>query len=97
MAKPVPERIRQLVLAGRLSFSAKAIDQLFCGLFDYEDLIHSILFGQVIKKERDESGIARYKYTIIGPSRSGEPVYSCGKVRKREGREYFIITFHSAD
>jgi hypothetical protein len=33
MPKPVPEKIQRLVVAGRISFSAKAIDQLFWGPF----------------------------------------------------------------
>lgn len=92
----VPDRIRKLVAEEKLSFSEKAILQLYNGPFDIEDLKNSILFGTVIKKERDEMGIARFKYTIIGPAISGALVYSCGKIRKREGREYFLITFHEA-
>ena len=92
----VPENIKKLVAAEQLSFAEKAIEQLYRGPFDIEDLKNSILFGTVIKKERDETGIAKFKYVIIGPAISGALVYSCGKVRKRAGQEYFIITFHEA-
>jgi hypothetical protein len=84
-------------LRGQIEFSAKASDQLFWGPFEVADLVHSILFGEVTKKERDELGIAKFKYTIIGPSLGGERIYSYGKIRKRDKHEYFIITFHEAD
>lgn len=92
----VPEKIRKLVAEERLSFSEKAIWQLYHGPFDIEDLKNSILFGTVLKKERDEVGAAKFKYAIMGPAISGALVYSCGKIRKRAGQEYFIITFHEA-
>lgn len=59
---------------------------------------NAIIYGKLIKKERDETGVAKYKYTIIGPALDGDPLYCCGKIRKRRsGEEYFIITFHGAE
>jgi hypothetical protein len=86
----------ELVAARRLLFSAKAQQQLDTGRCSIEVLVHSILYGKVHKKERDELKEARYKYTIIGPSVGGHAVYSCGKIVQREGTQYFIITFHEA-
>lgn len=93
----LPEQIQKLVSRGLLDFSEKAFRQLFAGIYDEEDIQNAILLGTVIKKERDETGVAKYKYTIIGPSLRGDQIYCCGKIRKKgNGRIYFIITFHGA-
>jgi hypothetical protein len=83
-------------MARRLLFSAKAQQQLDTGRYSIEDSVHSILYGKVHKKERDELKEARYTYTIIGPSLGGQAVYSCGKIVKRERTYYFILTFHGS-
>lgn len=76
-------------------FSNKASLALREGRFSSEDLICSIINEVVVKKERDETGIARYKYTIIGPALDGCMLYCCGKIIEHEGSKYFfIITFH---
>ncbi|MCI0695599.1 hypothetical protein L0337_26790 [candidate division KSB1 bacterium] len=93
----VPEEIIYLVERDFLIFSQKAEHLLEIGRFSFDDLKHSLLNGYVRKKERDEIGEARYKYTIIGPARSGEAIYSCGKIVRRHGKQYFIITFHEAE
>jgi len=90
----VPNKIISLVKDHRVIFSGKARHQLDLGVFDTDDVIHSILYGKVIKKERDEQKVSEYKYTIIGPSRSGVSIYSCGKIVNLFERTYFIITFH---
>ncbi len=92
--KEAPNQIISLVKDHQVLFSAKARHQLDTGIFDSDDLIHSVLDGEVIKKERDEKKISGYKYTIIGPSRSGVPIYSCGKIISLLEKAYFIITFH---
>ncbi|MDI6792037.1 MAG: hypothetical protein QME81_04120 [bacterium] len=91
---PVPKQILDIVKRRQVIFSEKARYQLDTGEFDTDDLIHSILHGQVVKKERDELRFSRYKYTVVGKSISGKPVYSCGKVVKLLDKNYFIITFH---
>lgn len=92
---PVPEKILWLVSRGYIEFSGKGYKQLFAGTYDEDDVKNAILFGQVVKKERDETKVAKYKYTIIGPAQNGVSLYCCGKVRKKiSGEEYFIITFH---
>jgi len=92
----VPEQILDLVNRRQVIFSGKARYQLDTGEFDTDDLIYSILHGQVVKKERDELRTSRYKYTIIGKSISGKSLYSCGKVVELLDRNYFILTFHEA-
>lgn len=62
--------------------------------FSLEDLRHSIINGEVVKKEKDEKKAARYKYTIIGQAISGRPIYSTGKIITVDKKKYFIITFH---
>jgi len=95
--KLVPESIKKLVRAERIAFSKKARSVLFSGILTLDDLICSVLNGSVVKREKDETGRAKLKYTIIGPALSGRSVYSCGKiVRDEREKEYFIITFHEA-
>ena len=90
----IPISIIKLISKNQFGFSEKAFLQLFDGRFDLEDLKNSILYGRLIKKERDEAGASAYKYIILGPSKSGELIYSCGKIIRRNGKEYFLITFH---
>ena len=92
--REVPDQIISLVKDRQVLFSAKARHQLDTGTFDTDDLIHSVLYGQVVKKERDGQKASRYKYTIVGPSRSGDSIYSCGKIINLLEKAYFIITFH---
>lgn len=92
---PLPKSIKELVQREQLSYSDKAYDALLEGRFSLDDLIGSILKGAVVKKERDETRRAQYKYAIIGPALDGCLLYSCGKIVEHKGREYyFIITFH---
>lgn len=95
--RQVPESIKKLIRAESIAFSKKARRVLFSGILTLDDVICSILNGSVVKRERNETKKARFKYTIIGPALSGRPVYSCGKIVKDEREEeYFIITFHEA-
>lgn len=88
------DRIRALVRSDRIRFSGKAAQSLMEGPWTLEDFRHSILCGHIDKRERDETRVAKYKYVIIGPALNGTPLYSCGKIIKRAGMEYFVITFH---
>lgn len=90
----VPKQIIKLSKERLVLFSGKAQHQLDIGIFDTDDLIHSIIHGKVMKKEKDERKESLYKYTIIGPSLSGTSIYSCGKIVKLLKKTYFIITFH---
>jgi len=90
----IPLSVIKLVSRNDFGFSNKAYNQLYEGRYDLKDLKNSILYGRLIKKERDKVGVSSFKYVIIGPSKSGELIYSCGKIIKRNGKEFFIITFH---
>jgi hypothetical protein len=92
----IPQEIVRLIQQRRYLLSSKARNQLHVGRFSTEDLLNSIIHGQVTKKERDETGKAKYKYTIIGPALSGERIYSCGKIIYLDGKTYFVITFHES-
>jgi len=93
----VPEQIIRLVSRRLIEFSEKGYRQLFEGSYDENDIQNAITFGTLVKKERDETRAARFKYTIIGPSLKGDPMYCCGKIRKKvDGNKFFIITFHGA-
>lgn len=94
--KEVPQEIIMLVKSRQVLLSGKARHRLDTDLFDTDDLIYSIAHGKILKKEKDEQGVSRYKYTVIGPSRGGNPIYSCGKVVQLNKKSYFIITFHEA-
>ncbi|MBU0700483.1 hypothetical protein KKE26_04200 [bacterium] len=58
---PVHEQIISLVKKRQVVFSEKARYQLDTGEFDTEDLVHSIIHGQIVKKERDELRVSQYK------------------------------------
>jgi len=90
----IPINILKLISRNKFGFSEKAFNQLFDGRYDLDDLKNSIIYGRLVKKERDETRIASYKFIIIGPAKSGELIYSCGKIINRNGKKYFIITFH---
>lgn len=94
--KIVPTQIKELIKQHRVILSGKARQQLTTGRFDTDDLLNSILCGDLVKKEKDEQNQARYKYTIIGPACSGEQLYSCGKIITMLEKTYFVITFHEA-
>ena len=90
----VPGEVKKLVRQRKIIFSAKARHQLDNGRFYTGDLINSLLYGKLVKKERDEYHGGEYKYVIIGPAHSGAHVYSCGKIVQLHDENYFIITFH---
>mgnify|MGYP001579741763 CR=1 FL=1 len=92
--REVPNRVIDLVKDRQVLFSMKARHQLDAGFFDTDDIMHSVLYGKLVKKERDEQEASQHKYTIIGPSRSGIPLYSCGKIINFLEKAYLIITFH---
>ena len=92
----VPKQIVELVRGQCILLSEKARYALDTGNFDTDDLVYSIIHGKVAKKEIDETKQSYYKYIIIGPSKSGIPLYSCGKIVTVDQKKYFIITFHSA-
>lgn len=92
--KPVPKTVLQLIRQEQILFSKKAWSQIVNGMFSLDDLIHSIINGKLVKKEKDELEQASYKYVIIGPALSGTPLYSCGKIITHGENNYFVITFH---
>jgi hypothetical protein len=90
----IPITILKLISKNQFGFSEKAFLQLFDGRFDLLDLKNSLLYGRLIKKERDAVSTSTYKYIIIGPAKNGELIYSCGKIIRTNGKDYFLITFH---
>ncbi|MBI4870417.1 MAG: hypothetical protein HY814_02495 [Candidatus Riflebacteria bacterium] len=95
--RPVPELLKRLVLADRVALSAKTRLLIRTSSLRVEDVLHAILEGRLVKRERDELSKIRWKYTVIGPALGGRAVYCCGKVLEDEdGKMYFIITAHWA-
>lgn len=92
-----PENIINLIKRKRVSFSNKALKYLYSGKYSLADISNSIILGNLKKKEKDEQGKSKYKYTIIGPALNGDLIYTCGKILKLEGKNYFFITIHKAD
>lgn len=91
----VPRQIVELVNHHKFVLSEKARRQADSyPWFTTDDLEKSVIHGRVLKKQRDERGETKYKYVIVGPSISGPPVYSCGKIVKRDSQFYFVLTFH---
>lgn len=96
--RPVPEIIRRLAQQGLLRLSDKAESCVATTMLDVEDIENAIIEGRLVKRERDETGQVRWKYTIIGPAHSGRPVYCAGKVITTGGGvRYFVLTAHWAD
>ncbi len=93
--RPVPEPIKELVRNGLVMMSKKTRQILLESTLELEDIYQSVLEGCVVKRESDETNESRWKYTVIGPSRTGRRVYSAGKICETpSGKRYFLITTH---
>lgn len=93
--RPVPPAILRLVAQERVKFSRKAWQEVQGPFFAVADVLHALLNGVVVKRERDETGQARFKYTVHGPSLGGRTVYCAGKVIADEDEAlFFVITNH---
>lgn len=93
----VPQEIKKLIYDKKISFSHKAIRYITESKYSLSDFENAILSGELKKKEKDELNISKYKYTIIGPAKNGNILYTCGKIIELEGKNYFFLTLHEAD
>lgn len=95
------EEIKRLVTCGHFRYSEKIRESIEDGLFEEEDLVHSVLSAtEIQKKERDErrEAVHRMKYVILGRDVHGRLLYTVGKVVQRpDGQLYSFITARQAD
>jgi hypothetical protein len=88
-------KIQVLVQKQQYELSSHVRDSLAEGDFDIEDIEYSILYGTIVIRQRDEIKVAidGKKYVIAGPTKSGLPFETVGKViHGYEEQVYFIIT-----
>ncbi len=75
--------------------SGKVHGRIANGVFSRKDVVHSILNGRIIKKQKDEleEAVDGKKYVICGPSPNGLALETAGKIVEFEdGIKYFIMT-----
>ena len=93
----VSENICSLIRTNKITFSKKAISYIAQNKYSLIDFKNAVLNGYMKKKEKDETNISDYKYTILGPALNGKELYTCGKIILMDGKKYFFITIHEAD
>lgn len=96
----VLQRIKRLVLQGRIGFAAKARDEMQADGLHADDIIETIVTASSIAKTiRSKSGDRRYAgeklYVIKGFNLSGTPIYTKGAIVKRPEGEYFYFLVSS--
>lgn len=92
----VLQRIKRLVLRGRIGFSAKARGEMLADGLIIDDIIETIVTTSTIAKTiRSTSGDRRYAseklYVIKGRSLSGTPIYTKGAIVHHPQGDYFYF------
>jgi hypothetical protein len=88
----IQDTIRSLVRDERLILRAHALDKLEENDWTFDELVQSILNGQILDAESDDHSVDHKKYTILGDG-FGCVIESVGKILSDEdGRQYVVIT-----
>jgi hypothetical protein len=91
------QRIKQLVLRGRVGFARKALEEMRSDGLRIDDVTESIICAQTIAKTlRSKNPNRRYPgeklYVIKSFSFDGTPIYTKGAiVRKPEGEVFYFL------
>ena len=88
-------KIRGLVRSGRYDLSIHVLKKIQEGEFELDDLKCSVINGNISKIQNDELKQSKdgRKYVILGPTPSGMPFESVGKIMEADnGAEYIFIT-----
>ncbi len=92
-------RIKRAVLAGRFIFSEKAVLELNADGLTEMDAVESILNAVAIYKKLRSTSPMRsqakeYLYVIHSMNLNGMPIYTKGKLLRRDGEDtyYFLIS-----
>jgi hypothetical protein len=89
-------KIRTLILRDEYSLSKHVRDKIADGDFALEDIEDSILSGNIVETQRDESGTAidGKKHKILGRLDNGVLFVTVGKLvwNDEDNCEYFVIT-----
>jgi hypothetical protein len=89
-------RIKRLIIARRVIFSAKARDERLACELSVEDVLESILNAPTINKTlRSTSPFRKAQreklYVIVSSTYDGKVIYTKGTIRKIDGVEEFYI------
>ncbi|MBI1815276.1 MAG: hypothetical protein HYR72_09885 [Deltaproteobacteria bacterium] len=93
-------RIKRLVVAGRVEFTAKAEAERLRDGLSVEDVLESILNASAIKKAIRSRSPRRWApserlYVIESPTYDGTWVYTKGTIRRKSGTEVFYVFISS--
>jgi hypothetical protein len=89
-------RIKRLVVARQVEFTAKAIEGRLRDGLSVEDVLESIVNANAIKKTLRSRSDARQRrhellYVIESPSYDGIWIYTKGTIRRKAGKEIFYV------
>ena len=93
-------RIKRLVVAGRIEFTAKAEAERLRDGLSVEDVLESVLNANAIKKVLRARSAHRWAaserlYVIESPTFDGTWVYTKGTIRRKGGAEVFYVLISS--
>jgi hypothetical protein len=89
-------RIKRLVVARRVEFTGKALEERLIDGLTVEDVLESVLNANAIKKmlrsrSATRAGHREKLYVIESPSFAGIWIYTKGTIRKKDRREFFYV------
>ena len=93
------ELLRQLVSEDAVLVLPHAYQRIEENSFSLDDLLNSLLAGQIVDAEKDERKEAfdKKKYTVFGPGMSGNSIESVGKfVKDDDGKLFVLITCYES-
>jgi hypothetical protein len=89
-------RIKRLVIARRVQFTSKAIDERLRDGLSVEDVLESIVNANAVKKTLRSRSLSRVRaqerlYVIESPTYTGTWIYTKGTIRRKDGVEVFYV------
>lgn len=87
-------RIKRLVLARRVEFTMKAVDERLHDGLTVEDVLESVVNANAIKKtlrSRAPGHVGEKLYVIESPTFTGVWLYTKGTIRRKGGHEVFYV------
>lgn len=98
MTKDVQDLVLALVRAGEGRYSDHARREVVRLGLDWSDVVAVVETATEQRRERDEKKESKWKDTFIGRDTHGRRIYITGKeLERRDGKLWFVITFHEAD
>ena len=89
-------RIKRLVIARRVEFTAKATEERLRDALTVEDVLESVVNANAVKKTLRSRSPARASrrerlYVIESPTFTGLWIYTKGTIRQKRGQEVFYV------